>query len=229
MKAEDVLEIARKRIGKKESPPNSNSIDCNDWYYNKKGIKGSAYPWCCVEMQYVFHLAGASNLLKRTASCSELLSWFKKNGRFYKTPQVGDLVFYNFSHPNSLADHVGIVDTVNKNGSIYAIEGNTSVNGSQDNGGAVLRRLRTGKIVGYGRPKYDNAVATTKRATLKEGSKGADVTYLKKKLSAMGFGNLSLENDIYTKGVGDAVQYFQITHNLKADRICGEQTWNALG
>lgn len=67
-----------------------------------------------------------------------------------------------------------------------------------------------------------------KRATLTIGSRGEDVVYLKKRLTSMGFGNLSLENDIYTKGVADAVQYFQVTHSLTPDRICGAKTWEAL-
>lgn len=182
-KIEDVLKIARSRIGVKENPPNSNYIDCNNWFYGRE-VQGSAYPWCCVEMMFIFHLANASNLLKRTASCSELAKWFKQNNQFYSTPQVGDLVFYNFNTPSRLADHIGIVETVASNGSIYAIEGNTSLQ-SNDNGGCVMRRHRSSKIVGYGRPKYEDAKKI--RATIKMGSKGADVTYLQTRLTSKGY------------------------------------------
>ena len=66
-------------------------------------------------------------------------------------------MFFNFSHPASIADHIGIVDSINPNGSIYTIEGNTS-SSSNDNGGAVMRRLRKAKIIGYGRPNYSNTI-----------------------------------------------------------------------
>lgn len=66
------------------------------------------------------------------------------------------------------------------------------------------------------------------RSTIREGSSGSDVVYLKKRLTSMGFGNLSLENDRFTKGVGDAVQYYQLTHGLIPDRICGAKTWASI-
>ena len=59
------------------------------------------------------------------------------------------------------ADHVGIVERVNAN-SIITIEGNTSASGSQDNGGAVLRKERYYKnIVGAARPKYTQQAKPT--------------------------------------------------------------------
>lgn len=68
-----------------------------------------------------------------------------------------------------------------------------------------------------------------KRPTIKEGSTGVDVVYLKQRLTSMGYGNLSLENDLFTRGVGDAVQYYQLTHNLNPDRIVGDATWKSIG
>ena len=131
MKIADALKIAKAEIGIKENPPNSNCVKYNDWYYNRKGISGSAYPWCCAFVCWVFR--NSNGLVKKTASCSEMLKWFKQNNQFYSTPQEGDLVFYNFHTPTRLADHIGIVETVCANGSIYAIEGNTSLT-SNDNG-----------------------------------------------------------------------------------------------
>lgn len=215
-------------MGIKEFPPGSNSVDCNTWYYGKR-VHGSQYPWCCVEMQYVFYQADASKLLLRTASCSTLLNWFKNQGRLYTKPEVGDLVFYKFNTTAAYkADHVGIVDAVNKDGSIYAIEGNTSQK-SDDNGGSVMRRLRKGSIVGYGRPAYEEKPKpTAKRATLKLGDKGPDVVFLKQRLIAKGFGNLEEQNDKYTDGVKNAVMYIQALNGLKIDGICGPITWQYI-
>lgn len=153
MTANQVIELARNQIGITEYPPNSNCVKYNDWYYNRKGIQGAAYPWCCTFIEWLFR--SEPNMLLKTASCSTLLNWCRKNGMIVDKPQVGDLVFFNFNNPNVLAQHIGIVDKPKGAKDVYSIEGNTSDKGSQDNGGAVLRKHRTGKcIVAYARPKY---------------------------------------------------------------------------
>lgn len=156
--ANDIYKIAITRVGKTENPPNSNSIDCNDWFYGKK-VYGSAYLWCCVEICYIMHLAGADTLVKKTASSSDLYRWFKSQNRIYSEPQFGDIVFYNFSTPTAIADHVGFYIGT-ENGRIKVYEGNTSFDdkGSQSNGGAITIKSRsTSKVVGYGRPNYSNS------------------------------------------------------------------------
>ena len=162
----NLLQIASSRVGITEYPKDSNKVDSNTWYYGKE-VQGSNYPWCCVEMQYEFHLAGLDNLLKKTASCADLGDWFKSNNSFKNSfytsnPQVGDLVFFKFktNRHNRWCNHVGLVIEVNQNNTITTIEGNTSFDdkGSQDNGGAVARRKRNYTyIVGFGRPKYEQS------------------------------------------------------------------------
>jgi len=49
-------------------------------------------------------------------------------------PQVGDIVFYDWGG-DGVSDHVGIVEKVNSDGSIVAIEGNTSDGFGDSNGG----------------------------------------------------------------------------------------------
>lgn len=235
MKSNEAISIAQKEIGVTEYPSGSNKVKYNTWYYGRE-VSGSKYSWCVVFLMWIFK---GTNLLMKTASASTLGNWFKNNKQWYTTPQIGDIVFYNFHTKGKLADHVGIVEQVNADGSIYAIEGNTSSTdkGSQDNGGCVARRKRKANIVGYGRPLYEDAkpasaptATTPKRATLSEkaNSRGADVVYLKKRLTSMGFGNLDLNTDIYNKGCADAVQYLQVTNGLTPDRICGPKTWNLL-
>lgn len=230
MKSIDAIRIAQGEIGVTEYPRNSNKVKYNTWFYGYEvydGYKGKKYPWCVTFVEWVLR---DTKLLMKTASASALGKWFKDNGQWTTTPQKGDMIFFNFHTPGKLADHIGIVESVNNDGSIVTIEGNTSTK-SNDNGGAVMRRVRRTNIVGYGRPKYDDAdtpkPTTNKRATLSEkaNSRGEDVVYLKKRLTSMGFGNLDLNTDIYNKGCGDAVQYLQVINNLKPDRICGEKTW----
>ena len=158
MTANQVIELARSQVGVTEYPPNSNNVIYNTWYYGHP-VSGSAYPWCCVFIEWLFK--AESNLLKRTASCSDLLRWCQSQGMIVDKPQAGDLVFFNFNNPSVLAQHIGIVDKPKGAKDIYSIEGNTSEKGSQDNGGAVLRKHRTGKcIVAYARPKYVQGTLT---------------------------------------------------------------------
>lgn len=227
MNADEMIKAALKEVGTKEAPAGSNRVKYNTWYY-KREVSGSKYPWCVVFLEWLFR---DTTLLKRTASASDLAIYFKNKGRFFSKPQKGDIVFFNFHTPDKIADHVGIVESVNANGTVNTIEGNTSVT-SNDNGGAVMKRVRISSIVGYGRPMYSNASAKkesskVKRATLSEKAKsrGDDVIYLKKRLTSMGFGNLDLKSDLYNKGCGDAIQYLQVTNNLTPDRICGPKTW----
>lgn len=153
--ANDVLTVAKKEIGTKESPANSNNVKYNTWYYGKQ-VTGTAYPWCMVFVQWVFNKAGFN--LYKTASCSALISQYKK-----KSPKqwvtynfkAGDIIFFDFTGKKSTAQHVGIVESTDPVAcTVTTIEGNTSMT-SNDNGGAVMRRVRSVKfVVGAIRPTY---------------------------------------------------------------------------
>jgi len=157
--AKSIIELAESQVGIKESPANSNRVKYNKEYYGSN-VSGSAYPWCCVFVWWVFNHDGASKLFyngKKTALCATLMSWFKTQGRFYsKNPKPGDIVFFNWVG-GSVAKHVGIVKSYDsKTGKVITIEGNTSV-GNDSNGGQVMIRERDSKyILGYGRPAYSN-------------------------------------------------------------------------
>lgn len=135
-RADGVLAAACGQLGVTESPPGSNRTRFGDWY----GLDG--YPWCMMFVQWCFDQAGAP-LPCRTASCSELLGWYRKyrKEQLAAAPLPGDVVIYNFGH-------TGIVESA-AGDSITAIEGNTSPGskGSQSNGGGVYRRTRSRKLV----------------------------------------------------------------------------------
>lgn len=130
----NVLDVARKELGVKESPANSNNVRYNTWYYGH-AVSGRTYPWCMAFVQWCFAQVGTP-LPYKTASCSALLNWYRKNRpeSVKVAPAVGDIVIYSFGH-------TGIVESVG-NGSITAIEGNTSLAGSQSDGGEVCRKTR---------------------------------------------------------------------------------------
>ena len=94
MTADRLIQIARGEIGVTENPPNSNNVKYNTWYYGHP-VSGSAYPWCCTFIMWLFR--SEPSLVKKTASCSELLRWCKSNNLIVTQPQVGDLVFFNFN------------------------------------------------------------------------------------------------------------------------------------
>lgn len=149
---DEILNIARKELGVKESPANSNNVKYNTWYYGKP-VSGSACPWCMAFVQWCFAQANV-RLPAKTASCGALMRAAKAAGCWVTTGlRPGDVVIYDF--PGGAAtDHCGIVESVTNTG-VVAIEGNTSVSGSQSNGGMVCRKTRpNSQIVGAVRPEY---------------------------------------------------------------------------
>jgi len=153
-----VVEIARKELGTKEQPQGSNKQKYG-LYFAQNGAQWCAFfvSWCIVQSGLKLPRIGIGY-------CPDWVNWFKKIKRFYPNtskPQVGDIVFFAFRsdwYQKGIAQHIGIVESINKDGSINTIEGNTSSGlvGSQDNGDGVYRRKRNiNTIVGYGRPIYE--------------------------------------------------------------------------
>jgi len=150
---EDILKTAISEVGVTEYPPNSNKVKYNTAFYGAE-VSGSAYPWCCAFVWWVFAQHDPC-LIKKTASCQDLGNWFNSQGRWHSDPEIGDVVFFHFNTNERWTNHVGIVKSI-KGNVIETIEGNTSIS-SDDNGGAVMIRQRTSNIVGYGRPDYATA------------------------------------------------------------------------
>lgn len=158
MTAKEILKLAKEQIGVKEYPANSNDVKYNTAYYGRE-VSGKQYAWCCVFIWWLFKEMGASELFyggEKTASCTTLMNYYKKNGQEVKEYKPGDLVFYDWGKKDGYAYHIGIITEILPDGKIKAIEGNTSRSGSQDNGGAVLEQVRKKpQIVCVVRPKYE--------------------------------------------------------------------------
>lgn len=159
MTADKVLMVARGELGVKETPAGSNRVKYNTAYYGRE-VKGSAYPWCCAFVWWVFREAGAAKLFYgggKTAYCPTLLTFHK--ARRVTDYQPGDVVFFNFSGGRA-AKHVGICESYD---GLYitTIDGNTGTD-NEANGGAVMRRKRAKKfVVGAYRPEYEEDEAMT--------------------------------------------------------------------
>lgn len=150
----ELLKIATDEIGVEESPPNSNRVKYNTWYYGRE-VSGPDYPWCMVFCQWVYNKAGVK-LPVCTASCTTMLNEAKRVKRYYSGYHLkpGDLVLFDFKRTGINAQHCGIVESVNGT-KITAIEGNTSTT-NQTNGGCVMRRGRTAnQVIGAFRPIFD--------------------------------------------------------------------------
>lgn len=151
------LDAALGELGTTESPAGSNCVKYNTWFYGRE-VRDTAdrkYPWCMAFVQWCFAQAGC-RLPYVTASCGDLLSWYKRNcpERVVTAPQSGDIVIYNFGH-TGIVEGVGVGKDA---GYILAIEGNTSPGeaGSQSNGGGVFRRKRSKTLVTAYIRAYDN-------------------------------------------------------------------------
>ena len=150
----ELLTIARKQLSVCESPSGSNNVHYNTWYYGRE-VRGSAYPWCMVFVQWVFDQVGVK-LPLRTASCGTLMNAAKAAGCWVTAGfRPGDVVIYDFPG-GADTDHCGIVEMELPDYGVQAIEGNTSQSGSQSNGGMVCRKNRPSKyIVGAVRPVFE--------------------------------------------------------------------------
>lgn len=147
--ATQILNIARNEIGVRESPAGSNRTK----YGSDYGWNGVA--WCAIFIWWIFHQAGADNLLPmKTASCWQLMDAAKKKGLWVTSGfRSGDILIYDFPSGSSV-DHTGICESVSGN-SVTTIEGNTGV-GNDANGGMVMRRTRKlSQVKGAVRPRYD--------------------------------------------------------------------------
>ena len=91
-----------------------------------------------------------------------LLRWYKEQGLTVPVEdvRVGDIVILNFSGTKD-TQHCGLVTIVDRVAvtrkllQVQTIEGNTSVNSSQDNGGTVAEKTRyPSQIIGVCRPQY---------------------------------------------------------------------------
>lgn len=241
---DELIKKAVGEIGTKEYPHGSNTVKYNTEYYASE-VSGAAFPWCCVFVWWVFKQCGLSTLFydgQKTAYCPTVETHFKSIGSWHKTGKRGDLVLFDFNG-KGIAGHIGIVESVNVDGTYTCIEGNTSTS-SNDNGGCVMRRIRkASQIRGFARPKYDTKqieyvnVTKTKEVltvditlnVLQKGAKGKQVKTLQKLLIAAGHscGTYGVDGE-FGGSTERAVRAFQKANKLTVDGVVGVNTWNKL-
>ena len=199
---EKLLAIARAELGYQEKrsnaqldSPSANSgsanytkyardIDAIPFFYNGKK---QSFAWCDVFVDWVFvETFGAEIALRLLcqpqkstgAGCTYSARFYQSAGRWFKTPEPGDQIF--FTRDSSTSYHTGIVERVDGS-TVYTIEGNTSpAYGVVDNGGGVYRKSypkASQLILGYGRPDWNLVPETrTSRQIVQEAAGLADHT-----------------------------------------------------
>lgn len=220
-----VLNYAASQIGTRENPMGSNNTKYNVWYYGMNNA-----PWCAMFVSYCFYNQGLplpAKTSKGFAYCGHGIQWFKNKGWWHTTPKVGDVVFYDWHNGGDPNDHVGIVEKVNANGSIVAIEGNYK--------NRVQRVPRSGNIIiGYGRPPYDNGgdddgtlappwpryIALTSPYM-----EGNDILRWQKQMIHRGW---DLDADsVFDEHDEKVLKQFQQQKGLENDGVIGPISWNA--
>lgn len=154
-----VIEIATSQLGIKESPPDSNIVKYNTWFYGKE-VKGHLYPWCGTFVSWCYKEAGLPlgtiDYLRGYAGCPYAVKNVAKWGRIVTVPQCGDVVFFDWEGDGTF-DHTGLFVKDNGGGMFQSIEGNTALT-NNSNGGEVMLRERKYKNCIFIRPNIADVI-----------------------------------------------------------------------
>lgn len=202
--------------------------------------------WCDAFVDWCFYkaygIANAKGLLggnfdDYTVNSAKL---YKNKNAYYKTPMIGDQVFFKNTQR---INHTGFVYAVDAN-YFYTVEGNTSSSaGVVRNGGCVATKkykLGYAKVDGFGRPRYDvvlsNGTITTnattptssKYPTIKYGDKNDYVKAWQNYLNSCGFNCGQADGDFGSKTLA-ALKKWQKVKKLPVDGIVNEADWLMIG
>lgn len=139
-----ILDIARGEIGTTESGTNRGEMMKYPSFFGR-----GSEAWCADFTSWVMNKSGLKMNDPYTPSVVNTLK-ASGNWKGKTNPQPGDLVLFDWDGDKK-ADHIGIVEKVNSDGSIGTIEGNTE--NPQTGQEGVWRRTRTlGTVLGFGNP-----------------------------------------------------------------------------
>jgi CHAP domain len=119
------LQLAQQEIGQTEQPPGSNDSPRIAEYRTATAGSGIG-PWCAYFVSWAAKNAGAplGEAGQGFGSVAAVSSWAQRTGRWNpaasgQPPQAGDLIVWG-------GQHIGIVESVDADGKIHTIEGNSS-------------------------------------------------------------------------------------------------------
>lgn len=208
------------------------------WYGQKTKTAGfDEAAFCAMGLSWVFDQVDGQSIFPFHAYTPAGVNWFKSKKKWHNGVsgiRRGDVVFFDFPGAPNRVSHVGIVESVNSDGSVNTIEFNTSgtAKGDQRNGRVVARKRRKAYIVGYGRPAYGagttpKPVKSWKGALditdIKPGDTGADVKTWQTFLKKHGFYKGALDSS-FGPQTEKATVAFQKKVGLTGDAQVGENT-----
>jgi hypothetical protein len=244
---------AMSQVGYSEGANNSNRYADTPGLSEMYGWAPQNQPWCDVFVDsgfiICFGLAAACAMTYQrmgegSALCRQSAQYYKDNGAFFQTPEIGDQAFF-FSSGG--INHTGIVVRVD-GGSVHTVEGNVS-----DMVAERCYSVGDSKIAGYGRPNWEavegkDLPATTNEPIandtaekaepkhyelrfpyLQNGDTGDAVWVVQTLLQARNIycGPWGADGD-FGNGTEKAVKDFQRRHNLTIDGVVGPETGAAL-
>ncbi|HZQ82098.1 MAG TPA: CHAP domain-containing protein [Gaiellaceae bacterium] len=135
-----VVAAAATQLGASEQPPGSNDGPQIAAYRSAVAGAEPGEPWCAYFASWAAAQAGTplGDSGQGLGSVAEITSWAQQTGRYLpagSTPAPGDLILFG-------DEHVGIVESVNADGSLTTIEGN------YDNAVSEVHRLPS-EATGY--------------------------------------------------------------------------------
>lgn len=138
---EKALRKALTQVGVVEKGKNNWGPEVSE-YLRAAGISFPA-AWCMAFVHWCYEKVGMDFQHANLASVGFFADWADRMGWETSSPTRGDIVAFNFN-ADLWPDHVGIV-VRRLGGLVYTVEGNTSsgMQGSQDDGGGVYRRVRS--------------------------------------------------------------------------------------
>lgn len=123
-----IVAAAKQEVGNSETVGENRGVHI-DRYRSASGNKADGSPWCADFVSYVANKT-TPGLIKPTPMAAGVASQFKQHGSYHKNdsdyqPKSGDVIFFEHSDAKGRRiSHVAFVDSVGKDGSIVAIEGN---------------------------------------------------------------------------------------------------------
>lgn len=167
--ADDIVGVAKTQLGYMELDVATGAplYNGNGTWYTKYGqrFNNSSGAWCAFFVMWCAEQADipttAIPQAQTYGSCTNMANWFKNNGLWQDatyTPWPGDIVFFDWDD-NGKPNHVGIVESVNDDGSINTIEGNICLDDTlelADSGYYQVGQVtRSEDIFGYGTPSFN--------------------------------------------------------------------------
>ena len=168
--ASKVVAQAQAWLGKKESDGSHREI-IDVYNAHKPLARGYKVTytdaWCATFVSAVAIKLGYTSIIPTECGCPKMIDLFKSLGEWVEndayTPKPGDIIFYDW-YDSGIGDNTGSPDHV---GIVEKVSGTTMtiIEGNKNN--AVERRTLqvNGRYIrGYGVPKYDAEVTTTKKS-----------------------------------------------------------------